>query len=426
MQDKENRKHVIFILIFDIIWNIFLFTQKPLYMLSPDSSTYQIGDLSQLFDGHRLPLYRFINWLFFKLFGNNYDYASIAVVLFQTIISILVIILVYDGLSIVLKSHKLILFLTLLYGIIVSAFGYNEHILTESLAVSLMTFLIWLIVKCINEEKVIYFIVLPIMALIAVLLRPSFIFFFPLYGLFLILYTVKHKKQGIYGLISMAFAVICILGVCTINKDKCGVFCLSCVSYQNELGILVSTNSFDSVNYPQISEYVKNEIVNSESEDKCNYFTIVSERFGPSTTLSYMKDCKQKYFFTRVRYIIEKVLYPYSDSFIVKTDSKMNLKMQMLFCAIRVCIFPFTYGTLFFISFIFLIDSIIRSIRKKRMLYTEMGVVGCIWCIYILTFLTLYEASAQRIAVHLIPCVVILYGLVIERVSNIVVKKDNI
>lgn len=420
-----RKKDIYWILFVNIIWNIFLFTQKPIYTLTPDSITYQIEDLSVLINGHRLPLYRLINWIFYKLCGNDYGCASIAVVIFQTIISIVVAIFLYDGLSIVLKSHKLIVFLTLLYGIIVGAFGYNEHILTESLAVSFMTILIWLIIRAISSNDSKLFIILPVVSLLAVLHRPSFVFLFPLIGFFYIIYFFNHKKQAICGFVSLGIALLCILAVCAIHKNKRDLFCLSDVSYENDMGLMVSTDLYYLDEYPEISAYIQDEIVDSESENKCNYFSLVAERFGTSRAKEYLNACKKEYFLPRMRHLIEYVLYPYSDSFIVKTASKMNLKMQMLFAAIRFSVFPFTYGGLIFITAIYFIDSLIRSIKEKRFYYIEMGLIGCIWCIYILSFITLYEASAQRITVHLIPCVIMLSGMMIERIVQVIIQDVN-
>lgn len=415
---KIDSKYICVFICF--IWDVFLAFMKPIYTLSPDSATYQIEGLSSLFDGHRLPLYRLINFLFFKILGNNYEYASVAVVVFQTAISVLTVLLIYDILKTLLFSNKLTIVFSIIYGIVVGAFGYNEHILTESLAVSFMTLLIWLIVKALTSNRTKYFVFLPIVSLLSVLLRPSFIFLFPLLGLFYIIYFVCHRKQALYGLVSLFVALLCVFAVCNIHKNKCGSFCLSDVSYQNEMGIIISGDYYLCDGYSDITDFIETNIINSDSEDKCYYFRYIANNFGPDKTIEYMNECKKIHFKQMIRDSIEYTLYPYSDSFIVKNASKMNLKMQMLFCAIRFCLFPFTYGGVAFLTVILLVDSIIRSFKEKKIKYIELGIIGCIWCIYILSFVTLYEAPAQRIAVHLIPCVIVMTGILMERIVQII------
>lgn len=417
---KKGKFDKVICVIIGFLWNIFLFSQKPFYEITPDSFTYQIKDLSALIDGHRLPLYKIINWFFYILCGKNYEYASIAVVIFQTLISIFSSVLIYECLDIVIKKRRINVLLTIIYAVIVGAFGYNEHILTESLAISFMTLLIWLIVKAISSEKKIYFILLPVVSLFSVLLRPSFIFLFPLLGMFLVIYFIYHRKTALYGLISLLLALSLILGICFIHKDKYGLFCLSDVSYQNEMGIIVSNGYYNCDEYEVMSDYIERNIINSESEDKCCYFSDVSSIFGFDKTIEYMKACKKEHLIQMIRDSVEYTLYPYSDAFIIRTNSTLNLKMQILFGAIIVSIFPFTYGGLLFITVVFLIDTIVRSYKEQKIKYIELGLIGCIWCIYILTFLTLYEASAQRIAVHIIPCVVVIAGLIIERVTSVI------
>ena len=77
-------------------------------------------------------------------------------------------------------------------------------------------------------------------------------------------------------------------------------------------------------------------------------------------------------------------------------------------------------------SLIFIIDAMRRCFKEKRVLYIELGVSACIWCILILSIMTLYRGALMRITVHVIPCVYVLVGMLFERFCELInINNDN-
>ncbi len=211
--DMEKRCGLITILIVAVgAWIYFnLFSTA---IICPDSGTYVWKNLKEIFQGKlraRTPVYPIINKISEKLFIT--DYLRFTCII-QHIIWFIAIIFLYKLLKMLLKNIKIVMFITLIYALSPSIIGWNNYILTESLALSGTIILIYFIVKYIKEPKILIGITATIIAIVLTFLRPTSIIYVVFLEMFWIMRFIldrKNIKKDFICFLSSTFTIILII-----------------------------------------------------------------------------------------------------------------------------------------------------------------------------------------------------------------------
>ena len=409
--------HYFIMLIITVIWYIVVCIGRPPFLVRPDTSTYQITSIKELSWSHRLPGYQLISLFFYNLCG-GYEDANKCIVLFQVCIAIIGSILFYDALYKYLHSRILALLFGIANMMIIAIFGYSETLLTESLAVSIMCILIWILIQAVSTRRTKYFIWLSIISLYGTMIRPSFIFLFPCLAIFFVcFYIADNRKLAFTGFISLLFAIFVILVYCKHNELLIGKFCLSDVSYNNDLASIIEGEMYNNPDYLEITEFIKTELDNDDTnclrkaKNTLNYF-------GYDIGAEYIKDTKKLHREQYINYVKNNALNTLNQP-VVKLHSQLaseiSTRRQFIYEMLGITLLPWSFSVLLLLSIIYLCYVIYRSIKEKIFYYVDFGIVACILCIYILSLITLYGAALQRIAIHIIPCAGFLESLLIKR-----------
>lgn len=405
--------HYFIMFIVTVIWYIVVCIGRAPILVRPDTSSYQIASIRELSWSHRLPGYQLISLFFYYLCG-GYEDANKYIVLFQICIAIIGSMLFYDALYKYLHSRILALLFGIANMMTIAMFGYSETLLTESLAISIMCMLIWILVRAVNTRKNKYFIGLSIISLCGTMIRPSFIFLFPCLAIFFVcFYIADNRKLAFTGFLSLLFCTFVILAYCKHNELLIGKFCLSDVSYNNDLSSIIEGGMYDNPDYLEITEFIRTELDNDDTnclrkaKNTLNYF-------GYDIGSEYIKDTKKLHYKQYINYIKNNALTTLNQS-IVELASQISTRRQSIYEMLRITLLPWSFSALLLLTIIYLGYVIYKSIKEKKFYYVDFGIVACILCIYILSLITLYGAALQRIAICIIPCAFFLESLLIKR-----------
>lgn len=408
--------HYLGMIAWTIIWYIVVCIVRTPYFpgQGTDTVTYQITSLGELSWSHRLPGYQMICLLFYNLAGREWENADKYIVIFQICIAVIGNILFYDALYKYLHSKKGALLFGVANMMIIAMFGWSDYILTESLALSIMCILIWILVQAVETRKSRFFILLSIISLCGIMIRPSFIFLLPCLAIFFVcFYIADDRKLAGTGLLALLLVTCVILAYCQHNKLLIGKFCLSDVSYHNGLASLIAGDMYDNPEYPEITEFIRTELADKDTNCLFKAFHTF-DSFGYDIGAEYIKDTQQLHWKEYLNYIknnaIQTAVGP-----LVECVSEIGPRVQYVYEALKVILFPWSFVSLIFWTILYLGYIIYRSINEKRFYYVDFGIVACILSIYILSLVTLYEAALQRIAVCLIPCTFFLEALIFKQ-----------
>lgn len=289
--------------------------------------------------------------------------------------------------------------------------------MTESLALSIMCILIWLLVQAVETRKSRYFILLSVISLCGIMIRPSFIFSLPCLAIFFVcFYIADDKKMARMGLLALLIVTCVILAYCKHNESLLGKFCLSDVSYNNDLSCLIEGGMYENSDYPEITAFIRAELDNEDTTCLQKAKNTL-KHFGHDIGSEYIKDTKKLFLKEYVNHIKENASKT-ANKPIVSCVSEIGPRRQFVYEALRVILFPWSYTSLILETALYFGYIIYQSIREKRFYYVDFGVVACVLSIYILSLVTLYRASLQRIAVCLIPCAFFLEALIVKRLFS--------
>jgi hypothetical protein len=211
-------------------------------------------------EGLRTPVYPY----FIKLIGllGNQNVVD-NVITAQIIISFLSIILFYKIVQALFKKRAVIFTASLLYGVMLPVINFDKLVLTESFAVIFSLIFIYLLVSYLKKPGNIKALVLTLFVFIAIMLRPSFIYLFPLtIAFWLLRLTIFRKdwKMCLSGLAASVVVMLLITGYSKLNERNAGFNGISVVSNYNELAVIIKAGLYPYGNDTEISEAIKNNI----------------------------------------------------------------------------------------------------------------------------------------------------------------------
>lgn len=141
------------------------------------------------------------------------------------------------------KNTSTPFYITAIYAWYPTINSLNNAILTESFGLSLTVFFIYAVVRTYDTHNIRYVIISAVLALIAIFLRPIFVYFIP----FLVLYYIalafmsNFRKVAIAGFVSVATVAMCVMGYMLVIKNTYGLFSISCVTTYNNFFVVSDT-----------------------------------------------------------------------------------------------------------------------------------------------------------------------------------------
>lgn len=209
----------------------------------PDTITYTCYPFN-LFKGEidefRTPVYPYFIKLIRSL-GEEHLLRNIKIA--QGIISFLSLILFYKSIDQIFKSRLVVITSTVLYGISPSIINLDFCVLTESLSLNSGVLFLFAFTSYIKNPKFWKAIMIPLIAIILILLRPSFIFLIVILFIFWITKAIITKKEKLIcwvGLIASSIAIVLLFGYARLNYINNGCFCISTVSTVNQLTNIIN------------------------------------------------------------------------------------------------------------------------------------------------------------------------------------------
>lgn len=220
---KETNKYLLILILVGILVRAFVWFSLSYYPVSyPDSGSYakfadqiQKGDLG-LYDGTRTPVYPLL------MLAAGMDYKLIWFI--QSILGLAISAMLFRIALNHTRNNLLSLIIGLSYTLSLNQVYFEAIILTETLVTFLIVLSLFLVQKSLSKESgIIYFLLIGIVASIAGLTRPLFIFLAPLY--LLAFFPSKPLVYKIKYLLAFIIPIgVIIFGWCLFNKIKLGYF----------------------------------------------------------------------------------------------------------------------------------------------------------------------------------------------------------
>lgn len=145
-------------------------------------------------DRYRLPVYPMIIDIFQRVFVHKTD---LAICIFQLIVSLVSIVVLYLTVKKVTKNKAVSLIITCLYSTLNAVSGWDKALLTESLSMSLTVFILYGLIFFLLETKVRYAVLASVMLVIGCFLRAIFVIYAGMFfgALILILVIALLSKK---------------------------------------------------------------------------------------------------------------------------------------------------------------------------------------------------------------------------------------
>lgn len=408
-----------FLMIFAVTCFMFLNYAAPINGYVNDTASYCANSVSEFSWYNRMPVYQFLLLVVRKIL-NASDWETVfpVIVFIQRAFSIVGIVAFYSALKKICRNRTIAIVFSYLYAMAVSIWGYAEYILTESLAVSLMCVLIWLIVKIIDTHKRIYIVLCSVLTVVAILERPSFLFLLPVIGIFFFVmgFYIQNKEILCWGLGSVVICTLLILGYCRHNEQLTGQFMLCCVTYHNQGANLLKGNMFVNEQYPDIT---KESITRAQQPQSSLADAIdLCRMFGYNRIADYQKSCRKLYFKEYVYYLLETNVLDWLDKPIVEERMIEDICLKGILETVRLLAIPYNFAMLIMVSLAEFAYGVFLFIRDKRLEFLSFGIPGCIWAILITSMISLEDDALPRLTICIIPLAVILTAMVLEQFAG--------
>ena len=348
MSKIRNNIDIIFIILVVILIRGIIYSPYQNYSVYPDTETY-IDYEANLFKGEvdelRTPVYPTVLKLI-SVFGKNIDSIYINTTIFQEILSIISIIVLYVTLKKTFKNKAASYVAIILYGCFPVIFTYNRIILTESLSISIFVMYFCLIIRYLAEPTTKKTVYIGLITMFLIFLRPSFLFLIVELAIIftLIFFCQKeNRKQVIIGAGAIVCIVISIVGYSYLNKINNGVFGISSVTQINQIDIIIQMNIYDTGD-PRDEEIIG--IINQrldgyDAEWNSETKIKIMEQYSPDEIGEYLSRCFKNNLGKSIIGLIEKtakVAVRYSDEIYLSSSNGVPIKPMIPFVLLYVYI----------------------------------------------------------------------------------------
>ena len=244
---------------------------------SPDTWTY-VDAVQSLQNGvpdiWRTPVYPAFIWLCQLIAGIHFEWLVVALQIIVFLLSLPFFNRIAENLC---KNEKISLIATVVYAIVFIESGFNQYVLTESLAASFMVFLLYYSILAIERPKMSYALAITLFLVLLVFIRPALIYLLPVYLIFAIVLLCRRNKSLSDDGVSRRkkFALSTLTGVVATSallagyalsfKAYHGIFSLSCVNTYNNYYTLRQNGMLDANATDNVA--LSAEIENSHKEN---------------------------------------------------------------------------------------------------------------------------------------------------------------
>ncbi len=396
------------------------------YFYDTSSYSYLEGYQSEFgeINAFRTPVYP----IFLKIVGIFGDdsvdelYANVTAV--QEIISLISVAFFYLLMRKLTKSKVTQSIATLYYGCLPSIFTYNLCILTESLAISLVVFFLYIFCCYLEKKKISQQILLAALTLIMILLRPTFLcllIFFAIFWIFQFFIAKEERKKTGIGALSTVVVCLILGGYSWLNQVQNGFMGLSYVNIINQTDIILDMKLYGSYENNPIDDQITQIIVENYDATDAPWYVAkdkVLEQFSYETLGEYNQRCikhnLKSYLIGQIRRIVELGSTNINTALVNRDGGKI----QSYLIAFSQCVFPLNIGFLFLIIGFELIYFLWKCIRKEKWkLIEQMRFFAMILMAGILS-VTLLGAQAEytRLIVPILSICILLVAESIEKI----------
>ena len=352
----------------------------------------------------RVPLYPVIIQISKLIFGEGLwsNFLCIG----QIIVSFISLIYLYKTLKLLVKWEGLRVLITFLYGVSIAVIGWNNALLTESLALSSTIFFCYLMISYLKKEKLKYGIQSVILIFIMTFLRPSFIGFVAILLAFFIVRMLIHKKQRKKDskcLLATLMVIAIIFGYAIAYYKQHDIFSISKVSVRQDLYVCMEQGFYKNSGDEEFIRVVESNI--EESKNKNEVFFLAMERvqrqYGNKRIQELVKQSKKASKLEYLNYLIH----------VINKESKTNFNSYHTLCIndtenIRynfIKTFNFlNFSTVYLIVILEGFVALYRWLKNKKPDWISLGIFGFLVTILVTTFLGT-NAEFMRTAICVIP-----------------------
>lgn len=197
------KQPIIYIMLFCVVAQAFIYKTIPSYVMTPDSNTYTITYRGHIFKGEldyeRTPAYPYFTKIV-KVIGGEEDWFN-NIAIAQKLLFLVTIVLFYYCMRLITKNRILLTIFTVIFGVCPYLILWNVLVLTEAISIFEITLLSYITIKYLKKPSNLLAFSMGIIILFMIMTRPSFIYLLPIYILFWILkffIDKRRKKKSLY------------------------------------------------------------------------------------------------------------------------------------------------------------------------------------------------------------------------------------
>lgn len=408
------------------IIRMFYYSKLYSYTTFYDSTSYMDYDFAGLLHlvlPGRTPIYSLVIRIFTLMVGTRLNVNF--VVLFQILISFIAVIYFYKTMKLTVKNKYIVSAITVLYAITPAIMGYDNCILTESLALSGYVFFIYNIIKYIKQSKLINGIMAVTIAFILTFLRPTSLLLVGILFVFLIarfVFDRTNMKNDIKCFISSTISIILIVMYATIFYQTHQIFTISDPMLRQDFFICIDQGfykaSSDKEFVSEVSKMIEEERQKTgrEQYDKWKVIRPLMSKYGNVKIKNITSECKKNMHNEYVKYVTDtaKGLCATSyDAYSTKLPNANSLLLNILINIFKIVNFSAVY---LMIVIEFLI-TLYKWIKEKQIPWIDLGLFGFSFAIVVLSIIGT-NAEFARTSVAVIPFLYISLAKTLEDIQT--------
>lgn len=309
-QSNKEKKGWILCIGFAIIVMLYFINNTIIAQYTNDSYSYiayKFHDLLKLnIDCGRMPLYPLFIRIIYFIFKKSY-FEFICII--QYIIWIISISYLYKLFQLITNKYKMSTLFTILYTINFGIFGWNNLILTESLALSLTIIFIYYIIKYILNNNIKDCIISIIISLALTFIRPTSVIYLGAIFAFLLLRIIvekQNRKNNIKCLIINTCMILLVLCYACIYKYKYGILSLNNLVVKQNFIVSVTEGYYKSSNNIEYINYI-DELLDKYPNDIWSVSDNVMQKYELSELNELVKYTRTKNFKKYNQYLVKLI-----------------------------------------------------------------------------------------------------------------------
>ena len=414
----KNKKSLILPTLFIIfVIQMIFYQQCEPYTKTNDTVDYETEyTKEQILKGElqgRVPIYPIIIKVFKLICGDVLwgNFLCIA----QIIVCFISIIYLYKTLKLLINWEFLSIIVTFLYGVNLAIIGWNNAILTESLALSTTVFFCYFIISYIKKSNLKYGILSAILIFLMTFLRPSFIGYMSVLFAFFFVKMIldkEHRKNDLKCILVSLVTIVITLGYAIVFYNQHEIFSITKVSVRQDLYICIDQGFYKNSGDEQFIKDVESEKLKNNNEMWDTTIGVL-EKYGNKKTQELVKKSKSASIPQYIAYILKTVnresVYGFTSYYTpVIEDETTNLGLNIIqsFSFLKI-------STVYYIILIEGVLAIYRWIKYKKPNWINLGLFGFNALILVTTFIGT-NSEWMRTAICVLPFSYIAIGTLIS------------